>query len=96
MAGDQDAVIAGVQKAAACLGLSAKYHGFELVNPPWPTGDQDPFYDEGIPVVSFTWKGSLYRYIHRPEDALDQVDWEVLADSHRLAEQVLIKLGESL
>lgn len=93
---DHEAVIEGVRRAAANLDLAAKYGGFELVTPPWPTGDQDPYYEAGIPVVSFTWKGSLYRQIHCPGDTEDQVDWAVLNDSFHLAGQVLIELSERL
>lgn len=93
---DNDVVAKAVIQSANQLDLAKKYGGFELVVPPWPSGDQDPFYDEDIPSVSLNWKGSLYVYTHHPEDTIDKVNWEVLADSYQLAEQIILHLSESL
>jgi hypothetical protein len=85
-----------VRRAAAAVSIAEKYGGLEIVTPCWPSGDQDPFDDEGIPCVSFTWKGYKYRHTHTPEDTPDKVDEKVLADSFALARQVLVNLDKML
>jgi hypothetical protein len=85
-----------VRRAAAALAIAEKYGGLEIVTPCWPSGDQDPFDDEGIPCVSFTWKGYKYRHTHTPADTPDKVDQDVLADSFALARQVVINLDKML
>ena len=89
---DNEDIVEVLKEAYAVLGLDKKYQSLEFVNPPWPTADHDPFYDEGIPVICFTWKGSLYKHIHTPEDSIDKVDWSVLNDSYELAERTLTLL----
>ena len=84
------------RRAAAALTIAERYGGLEIVTPCWPSGDQDPFDDEGIPCVSFTWKGYKYRHTHTPEDTPDKVDERVLADSFALARQVVINLDKML
>jgi hypothetical protein len=93
---DDQVIINAVQKSLSELKIGEKYGSCELVCPPWPTGDQDPFYEENIPAISFTWKGSLYPYIHRPEDTIDKIDWTVVEDSFYLAEKVLTLLSKNL
>jgi hypothetical protein len=84
------------RRAAATLDIPAKYGALEIVTPCWPSGDQDPFDDEGIPCVSFTWKGYKYRYTHTPEDTPEKVDKDVLSDSFALARQVVINMDSML
>lgn len=85
-----------VQRAAKDVGIADKYGSLEIVTPPWPSGDQDPFYDKKIPCVSFTWKGYKYPYTHTPEDTIDKVDAEVQLDSFRLACQVVEHMDRML
>lgn len=82
--------------AAAEIGVAEKYGGLEIVTPCWPSGDQDPFDDEGVPCVSFTWKGYKYPYTHTPEDTSDKVDAAVLADSFALARAVVANMDRML
>lgn len=86
---DNDNLFRSLNKISGFLNISKKYGEPEYVIPPWPTGDQNPFFDENIPTVSFTWKGSLYQHIHRPEDSIDKIKWEVLIDSFYLAEALI-------
>jgi len=84
------------RRAAADLGIAEKYGSLEIVTPPWPSGDQDPFYDENIPCVSFTWKGYKYPYTHTPQDTSDKVDAEVLLDSFHLACRVIEHMDQMM
>jgi hypothetical protein len=84
------------RRAAATLGIPEKYGALEIVTPCWPSGDQDPFDDEGIPCVSFTWKGYKYRYTHTPEDTPDKIDKGVLANSFALAREVVMHMDRML
>jgi hypothetical protein len=84
------------RRASATLAIAEKYGAVEIVTPCWPSGDQDPFDDEGIPCVSFTWKGYKYRYTHTPDDTLDKIDEAVLADSFALARHVVVNMDKML
>jgi hypothetical protein len=84
------------RRAAATLAIAEKYGALEIVTPCWPSGDQDPFDDEGIPCVSFTWKGYKFRYTHTPEDTPDKVDEAVLSDSFALARHVVSNMDRML
>jgi aminopeptidase YwaD len=85
-----------VRRAAKDIEIERKYGRFEIVTPPWPSGDQDPFYDEGIPCVSFTWKGYKYPFTHLPDDTMDKVNTEVLMDSFHLARSVVEHMDRML
>jgi hypothetical protein len=85
-----------VRRAAKDMAIAEKYGGLEIVTPPWPSGDQDPFYDHRIPCVSLTWKGYKYPYTHTPEDTMDKIDTEVLGDSFQLACRVIQHIDRML
>jgi aminopeptidase YwaD len=90
---DDDMVVSVVRTSLQELKIDQKYSGYELVCPPWPTGDQDPFYEQNIPTINLTWKGYLYPHTHRPDDNIDKIDHTVLEDSFYLAEKVLCSLS---
>jgi len=93
---DDFLAVESCRRAASDVGITETYGPVEFVTPPWPSGDQDPFYDEGIPCVSFTWKGYRYPHTHTAEDTADKVDAEVLVDSFHLAHRVIEHMDRML
>lgn len=85
-----------VRRAAISAGVAEKYGDLEIVTPCWPSGDQDPFDDEGIPCVQFTWKGYKYPHTHTPDDTPDKIDAAVLACSFEFARHVVINMDRML
>lgn len=85
-----------VRLAAQDTAIIEKYGSYEVVTPPWPSGDQDIFNDAGIPCVAFTWKGYKYPFTHTPGDTIDKVNRRVLSDSFSLACAVVQHIGDIL
>jgi aminopeptidase YwaD len=85
-----------VRRAVKNVGIQEKYGSVEIVTPPWPSGDQDAFYDAKIPCVSLTWKGYQYPFIHLPSDTMDKVRTDILFDSFSLSCSLVEAFDEML
>jgi Zn-dependent M28 family amino/carboxypeptidase len=80
-----------IRRAIKERGIEDKYGWVEIVTPPRPTGDHDPFYDEKIPCINLTWKGYKYPFTHTSDDTTDKIDADVFMDSFQLACTIIEK-----
>ena len=88
----QESIKRAVKKAS----IEEKYGFCEIVTPPWPTGDHEPFFDESIPCINFTWRGHKYPYTHLPEDTVEKINEKVLSDSFEMAYAVIENVDKIL